>query len=130
MTTNPHDDTLTRMFADAATDHPSAALMARVMADAQTTATAVTGAAAQTKPPVAIRVRARKPWWRAIIGVMPGWPMLAGAIAAGVVGLTIGFYTPERIDGWSGGLILTLTGGSSMMVVPDIGALGLGDNDV
>ena len=119
MTTTPDENALNRLFDDAAADRPSAALMARVIADAQTTA--------QIKRPVS--PRAHRSWWRLGIGIITRRPTLAGAIAAGVAGLTIGFYTPERIDAWSNGMLLNLVGESSIMV-PNIGALGLGENDV
>ena len=74
---------------------PSAALLARVLADA----------AAQQPAPVAAP---RRGIWRRLSGAVGGWPALAGLATATLAGVWIGYAAPGAvgdlaISAWPGG---------------------------
>lgn len=88
--------------ARAAAPEPSAALMARIMADAETTLAVRTALAIR---PVG-RVRAKVSHWANFVRGLGGWPALAGMATAAVAGIGIGFATPDSLSTLSGGLLL------------------------
>ncbi len=119
MQSEPQETDLDRLFADAADDMPSDQLMARVLADAS---------AVQAKARPAVAATPPTPWWREVLDAIGGWPTLSGATAAGVMGVMIGIYAPDLVDGLSGGQLLDFS--DSYSVAPDLGGLAWEDGNV
>lgn len=90
------DAELDRLFAEAsdAGAVPSADLLARVMADADAVADARD--APQT-PPAPVR----RGWLESLLGVIGGWPAMAGLATATVAGVWIGYSPPEAVSGFA-----------------------------
>lgn len=109
-------DPLEALFAEARAEAPPEALMARVLADAET----AQGACVVT--PV------RRGWLSGVISALGGWPGASGVALAGVAGVMVGFYAPDMVDAWTGGQVWSLGGGAGF--VPEIGGLWLEDGDV
>ena len=98
------EDTLDALFAEARRVEPDADLVARVLADAE----AVQREAARPPlQPARAGILRRPPAWIAALG---GWGGFGGVTAAGLVGLAVGFWSPDMIDGLSGGQLWTLSG--------------------
>jgi hypothetical protein len=99
---------------------PSAALVARVLADAEAVQSARLRAAEARVEAKATAPHGRG-WlagWRAALG---GWPALSGVAVAGVAGLGLGFFAPDTVAAALDGPIWALTGGTG--AVPDLGNL-------
>ena len=81
MRENPEDGGLEALLAEARRDRPPAALVARVLADAE-----------------AVRPgRRREGFGTAILRAIGGWPSAAGLVAASAAGLLIGFAAPGTV---------------------------------
>lgn len=93
----------------------SAALSARVLADAQLVQ--AEAAIARAAAPVPARA-GRFARFRMALG---GWPALSGVTLAGMIGLALGFAAPDLVDTLSGGQIGILSG--DLGAVPEIGQL-------
>jgi hypothetical protein len=65
-----------------------------------------------------------RPSWIAALG---GWGGLGGVTAAGIVGLALGFWSPDTVDVLSGGQLWSLSGGGFS---PDLSELALESGDV
>lgn len=115
------EDNLDALFAEARRVGPGADLVARVLADAETVQREV---ARTPQRPKRAGVLRRPPSWIAALG---GWGGLGGVTAAGLVGLAVGFWSPDMIDVLSGGQLWTLSGGG---LSPDLTALALENGDV
>jgi hypothetical protein len=97
------DDTALDAFFDAARAEspiPSEGLLARIMADAEAQA------AAHERPARAPQ-RARPGLIAAVVGVLGGWPALAGMVTATVAGVWLGFAAPDQLNTLAGGLLLS-----------------------
>lgn len=81
MRENPDDGGLEALLAEARTARPPAALVARVLADAE----------------AARPGRRREGIGRAILRAIGGWPSAAGLAAASAAGLMIGLAAPEAV---------------------------------
>lgn len=81
---------------------PSAALMARILADAETEIAARGPAVRQPE-----RTRRRGGLIAAVVAAIGGWPAVAGMVTATVAGAWFGFAAPDRINTLAGGLLLT-----------------------
>lgn len=120
---NVEDDDVDALLTSARSVEPGADLMARVMADAAR-AQQENAAEAPAQP----RIRAKRaglftrpPAWVAALG---GWGSFGGVTAAGIVGLAVGFWSPDMVDVLSGGQIWSLTGtGTSLS--PDLSDLAI-----
>lgn len=115
------EETLDALFAEARRVEPDADLVARVLADAEAVQRETARPPLQ---PARAGVLRRPPAWIAALG---GWGGFGGVTAAGLVGLAVGFWSPDMIDGLSGGQLWTLSGGG---VSPDLTALALENGDV
>ncbi|MDG4648611.1 hypothetical protein P6F26_09145 [Roseibacterium sp. SDUM158017] len=123
------DAHLDALFAEARAVRPDAGLVARVTADAarvQAGTEVYRGTAARPSG----RVR------RGAAGVLPGivaaiggWGALSGVTAAGLVGLAVGFWSPEAVDRLIGGQWPSL-GAAETGWTPDLAELALEDGDV
>ncbi len=80
MRENPDDGGLDALFAEARRERPPAALVARVLADAE-----------------AVRPGRRERLGAALLRAIGGWPSAAGLAAASVAGLLIGFAAPGAV---------------------------------
>lgn len=121
MATNRDDDAFDALIAEARADRPGPDLMARVLADAAEVQ------AAQTGPRVA--APARQSWLAGALGAVGGWGAASGIVAAGVMGLAVGFYAPDEIDLWLGGDTLSF-GETGYAITPDLGELWTEGDDV
>jgi len=85
----PTEAELEALFAEAAGAPvvPSAALLDRVMADADR----ISGARGQRAP-------ARPGWLAALIATLGGWPAVAGLATATVAGIWIGYAAPDTLN--------------------------------
>jgi len=79
---------------------PSEALLARIVADAETTA------AGRERPARAARPR-RAGLIAAAIGALGGWPALAGMVTATAASVWLGFAAPDELNTLAGGLLLS-----------------------
>lgn len=107
--TNAERDALDRLLAEVAARPdpvPGAALMARIMADAEAPGIALDVAAAP------------RLGWRNWLATLGGWPALGGMAMAGITGLWLGVAPPAAVDQ----LVATLLG----QTVP-LDLLGLSD---
>jgi hypothetical protein len=77
----PEDDGLEALFAEARKARPPAALVARVMADAE----------------AARPGRRRAGLGAALLAAIGGWPSAAGLAAASAAGLLIGYTAPDAL---------------------------------
>ena len=104
------DDDLDDLFAQARSKvaQPSAALMARILADA---------AAMQPRPPV-LRVRARF-GLAALVAALGGAGAMAGLATAAVAGLWIGLAPPAAVDDLAATLWASADG-DSVDLFPDL----------
>jgi hypothetical protein len=82
-----------------AAPEPSAALLARVLADAEAEL------AARARPAMPAVPRRPGHWLNFVRG-LGGWPALAGMATAAVAGVWLGFATPDSLNTLSGGLLL------------------------
>ncbi|WP_132693181.1 hypothetical protein [Rhodovulum steppense] len=89
-----NDTEIEALFAAARTDRPepSAALLARVMADAMAEAEA---RAASAPAP---RARPTGGGLARILGLIGGWPAMGGLATAGLMGVWIGYAAPGGFD--------------------------------
>jgi len=94
--------------ARAETVDPSAALMARIVADAEAQAEA-REALRQMPAPRA----PRRGLIAAVIGGLGGWPAVAGMVTATVAGVWFGFAAPDQVNTLAGGLLWSDTAGSA-----------------
>jgi hypothetical protein len=79
--------------------------VARVLADAET------ARCRKSRHPHhlrGLRAGVRPPAWIAALG---GWGGFGGVTAAGLVGLALGFWSPDMVDVISGGQLWSLSGG-------------------
>lgn len=119
MMTNPNDDMLDGLFAQARreTPAPSDDLMARVLADAS----------AMQPRPAAVPTPQMGLWGR-MLDVVGGWPAVSGLAAATVAGIWLGVAPPSSVED----LTATVLGDEvsislfSADLVLDAGALGDG----
>jgi hypothetical protein len=113
---------LDALFAGARQVTPTDDLVARVLADARR----VQDDAAPAPAPAPRRsgMFGRPPSWIAALG---GWGGLGGVTAAGIVGLAVGFWSPDMVDVLSGGQFWSLSGGGFS---PDLAELALESGDV
>jgi hypothetical protein len=108
MRENPDDGGLEALFAEARRDRPPAALVARVLADAE----------------AARPGRRREGLGAAILRAIGGWPSAAGLAAASAAGLLIGFAAPGAVP-FVGTAAVTETADNSYDLIdlaPDYGA--------
>jgi hypothetical protein len=108
MRENPDESGLDALFAEARRERPPAALVARVLADAE----------------AARPGRRRERFGAAILRAIGGWPSAAGLAAASVAGLLIGFAAPGTVP-FVGGTSVTETADTRydlMDLAPDYGA--------
>ncbi|GKY88603.1 hypothetical protein [Sinisalibacter aestuarii] len=101
---------------------PSEALLARIMADAE-------AEAAARERPAQSPVRPRTGVIAAVLGVLGGWPAVAGMVTATVAGIWVGFAAPDQLNTLAGGLLLTDDSGfAASYELEDIvpGGAGLG----
>jgi hypothetical protein len=108
MRENPDDGGLEALFAEARRDRPPAALVARVLADAE----------------AARPGRRREGLGAAILRAIGGWPSAAGLASASAAGLLIGFAAPGAVP-FVGAAAVTETADSSYDLIdlaPDYGA--------
>ena len=94
--TNPNDDMLDELFAQAReeTPSPSDSLMARVLADA---------AAVQ---PTADAVQLEQPGvWTRLLDMIGGWPAVSSLAAATVAGIWVGVAPPSSVEDLTATLI-------------------------
>lgn len=105
-------DDLDDLFASAKRDaiQPSAALMARVLADAT-----------REQPKAALRVVPKPGFWAALAAVFGGGGVLAGVGSAAVAGLVLGFVQPVGFGSVTDLLAADTLGGVEFM--PGIDAL-------
>ncbi|MRH19502.1 dihydroorotate dehydrogenase [Rhodovulum strictum] len=89
-----NDTELEALFSAARTDRPepSAALLARVMADA------MAEAEARAAPAPAPRARPTRGGLARILGLIGGWPAMGGLATAGLMGVWIGYAAPGGFD--------------------------------
>jgi hypothetical protein len=99
---------------------PDDDLVARVLADARRAGRCRSGAPAPRRG----RDVRHPPSWIAALG---GWGGLGGVTAAGIVGLAVGFWSPDMVDVLSGGQLWSLSGGGFS---PDLSELALESGDV
>ena len=100
------DDAGLTAFFDAArtmSPEPDAALLARILDDAET-------AQISARP---ARLRRNRPDWSAIWRTFGGWPSMAGLTAATAAGIWIGVAAPEMLGG---PMQLVLGGGTDMVI--------------
>jgi hypothetical protein len=117
---NGADDMLDSLFAEARSVEPRAELVARVLADADRVLATSSEAPA---PEPRGGFFSSPPSWIAALG---GWGGFGGVTAAGLVGLALGFWSPDVVDVISGGQIGALTGGGSSLDLVEL-ALETGD---
>lgn len=93
------DTALDEIFAAARaqTPDPSAGLVARILADAES------AQAARERPMVPM---ARSSPWSRFVEGLGGWTSLAGLVTATLAGVWLGFVSPDQINTLSGGLLL------------------------
>ena len=96
MMTNPNDDTLNDLFAQArgTTSAPSDDLVARVLADA-----------AAMQPTQATSASPRIGLWARLLDVIGGWPAVSGLAAATVAGIWVGVAPPPSVEDMTAQLI-------------------------
>jgi len=89
MMTNPNDDMLDDMFAQASAKSPAPSddLMARVLADA--------AAVQPGQSPIADK---RPSLWSRISDAIGGWPAVSGLAAATVAGVWVGIAPPAQVE--------------------------------
>jgi len=89
MMTNPNDDMLEDLFADARglTPAPSDDLMARVIADADAAQPRATAASAP-QPGL----------WARMMDAIGGWPAVSGLAAATIAGVWVGVAPPSSVE--------------------------------
>lgn len=88
--TNPNDDMLDDLFAQASAQppaQPSDDLIARVLADA-----------ASVQPAPAAHVIGQPGLWARIMDAIGGWPALGGLAAATVAGIWVGVAPPASVS--------------------------------
>lgn len=115
------DTGLDALFAEARRVTPDDDLVARVLADARAAQDAAAPAMATPRRGGMFR---HPPSWIAALG---GWGGLGGVTAAGIVGLAVGFWSPDTVDVLSGGQLWSLSGGGFS---PDLSELALESGDV
>lgn len=115
------DAALDALFSEARDLRPRSDLTARVLADALAVQ-AETAAAA----PARRRGRFAPP---AFVAALGGWGGLGGVTAAGLVGLAVGFWSPEAVDALSGGQ-LPLPSLAGTAWTPDLASLAMVFDDV
>lgn len=77
---------------------PSDALLARIMADAET---------ASPARPTPAPVRRGRGLIASVIGALGGWPALAGMATATVASVWVGFAAPDQLNTLAGGILLS-----------------------
>jgi hypothetical protein len=115
------EDGLDALLAEARRIAPGDDLVARVLADAETARQEVAAPAPPARP---AGLWVRPPAWIAALG---GWGGFGGVTAAGLVGLALGFWSPDMVDVISGGQLHSLSGGG---VSPNLVELALESGDV
>lgn len=119
--THEHDDTaLDALFAQARNDGPRPDLMARVMADA---------AAIQAEVPDVAPPPQSSGWLAVLLSGLGGWSAVSGITAAGVMGLSVGLYSPDTISDLLENDSLSW-GFGTYDLTPDVGDLWTEDGDV
>ena len=124
MATEPETELdLDALLAEARQERPSPDLTARVLADADTTqADAATALAPTPSRPVG------GGGLFGFLGAIGGWAGMSGVTAAGVLGLSIGYYAPDAVETVIGTDLISYIEGDSF--VPDYSDLWVGDGDV
>lgn len=113
------DDDLDVLFAEARRVAPNDDLVARVLADADKVR------AEAAAPPARQRgLFAHPPRWIEALG---GWGGFGGVTAAGLVGLALGFWSPDMVNVISGGQLGSFSAGG---LSPDLVELALESGDV
>ena len=92
---------------------PSAALMERIAADAETQMPAL-----PERPAAPARGRVAR-----VLAAIGGWPGFAGLATAGVAGLAIGLAAPQAVETLSAALLGSGTGYDIADLMPGYGAL-------
>jgi hypothetical protein len=108
---------LEALLAEARRAEPGADLVARVLADAR---------AVQLAPAAPRRPRRRLP---GLVAALGGWGWLGGVTAAGLVGLSVGYWAPDAVDGVVPELPLSLSPDGGIWT-PNPWALALEADDV
>jgi hypothetical protein len=116
------DRALDALLSEAGTQRPGQDLVARVLADAAL----MQAEAARPAPARRRRGLFRDP--PGFVLALGGWSGVSGVTAAGLVGLAVGFWSPEALDALGGGAWSTASDGGVWM--PDISELALEAGDV
>jgi hypothetical protein len=115
------DAELDALLSEAKEVRPDPDLVARVLADAA----AVQGASAESTLTSRRGGLFRNP--PRLVAALGGWGGFGGVTAAGLVGLAVGFWSPDAVDMLSGGAFWTLAPGSGW--TPDLAELALENVD-
>jgi hypothetical protein len=116
------DRELDTLLSEAGKIPPAPDLAARVLADAATIQAQAARAAPARRRGGPLRSPPR------LVAALGGWGGFGGVTAAGLVGLAIGFWSPEAVDALSGGQFWMLTSGGAW--TPDLAELALEPGDV
>jgi hypothetical protein len=119
------DRDLEAFLASARDARPGPDLVTRVLADAARVQ-------AEAAAPAPRRRRGFGGLWRdppGVIAALGGWAGASGVTAAGLVGLAVGFLSPDAIGAFEGAGVLSLTSVSEGWT-PDLAELALEDGDV
>lgn len=94
--TNPNDDKLDALFAQARTaaPEPSVDLMARVLADAEA-----------VQPKSAVETAPEGGFWARFMDAIGGWPAASGLAAATVAGVWVGIAPPASVEDLTASLL-------------------------
>lgn len=114
--------TLDALLAEAAGQRPGDDLVARVLRDAEAVQADQT---ARARP-----APSRSGLWRdppGFVAALGGWGGLGGVTAAGLVGLAVGFWSPDLVNTIGAGGIPFFGGGSDW--APDLTGLALESDD-
>ena len=116
------DDDLDTLFAAARAEvaQPPAALVARVIADAEATLVAKTAPQAAPSPATSPATRSGGARWSGLAALFGGSGALAGMVTATVAGFWIGFAQPVQLDAMSA--VLTGTA-AEIDMMPGLDAL-------
>jgi hypothetical protein len=115
---------LDALFSEARAVQPGSDLTARVLADARAIQAEATAADA---PAFGWRLRLPRP--PAFIAALGGWGGLGGVTAAGLVGLAVGFWSPETVEALGGGQ-LPFPSPAGDILTPDLSGLAVVIDDV
>jgi len=119
---NPDRD-LEALFTEARGQRPHPDLVSRVVADAHDV---------QAEASARLFAHPRRAYFRtppAVVSALGGWSGLSGVTAAGLVGLAIGYWSPDAVEQLSGGQLAPVMSAASGWT-PELTELALEDGDV